>query len=240
MNLSHRVAALLLAAPFTAFASPWSGEVALGYLATTGNAETSSLNSKAKAVYAVESWKSATTIAAINSYADDESSAENYSATEQIDFNFTPRDYAFVALEWNKDLFASIRERTSETVGYGRHVLTGPAHLLDLEIGAGARQEQLNEQPRERQGEAIGRGAARYAWNFSPTSAFEQSLKVESGNSNTYAESVTKLKLAVIGNVYANISYTIKHNSKTALDTEKTDTETAVTLSYQFGQGGSP
>lgn len=236
MNPSHFVSALLLAAPLTAIASPWSGELALGYLATTGNADTSSLNTKGKLVYAAERWKNETTIAAINSYADKESSAENYAATEQLDLNFNPRDYAFVAIEWNKDLFAAIRERTSETVGYGRHVLAGPVHLLDLEIGAGARQEKINERPRDSESEAIGRGTAFYAWTFSPTSTFEQSLKVESGSSNTYGESVTRLKLAVIGNVYANLSYTIKHNSKTAADTEKTDTETAVSLSYQFGQ----
>src|SRR3546814_12422051 len=69
---------------------------------------------------------------------------------------------AFVAVEWNKDLFAAIRERTSETAGYGRHVLIGPTHFLDLEVGVGARQQETSDIPRERETEFIERGAAKY------------------------------------------------------------------------------
>jgi putative salt-induced outer membrane protein len=237
MNVKGVVAlAVLVAVPTMAQAEPWSGDFALGYLATSGNSETSSINAKGSLVYAADRWKNTLTAAAVNTYADNESSAENYAATEQLDYNFTPRDYAFGAVEWNKDLFAAIRERTSETVGYGRHVLTGPTHLLDLEIGAGARQSQTNDDPRQREDDLIGRGAAKYQWNISQTATFLEALKIESGESNTYVESVTQLKLAIVGNLYANLSYTVKSNTDTAPDTEHTDTETAVTLSYEFGK----
>ncbi|WP_051361929.1 DUF481 domain-containing protein [Solimonas soli] len=230
------ILAALAAAPAIARAEPWSGDFALGYLATTGNSKTSSVNAKGSLVYAADRWKNTVAAAAVSTYADDVSSAESYLATEQLDYNFTPRDYAFVALEWNKDLFAAIRERTSETAGYGRHVLTGPAHLLDLEIGAGARQQQTNDQPRERENDFIGRAAAKYQWNISPTATFLEALKVEAGENNTYTESVSQLKLAIIGSLFANLSYTVKNNSNTAPETKSTDTETAVTLSYEFGK----
>ncbi|MGH8444708.1 MAG: DUF481 domain-containing protein [Solimonas sp.] len=230
------VFACLAAAPVLAQAEPWSGDLALGYLATSGNSETSSVNAKGGLVYAADRWKNTLTGSAINTYADNESSAENYTVTEQLDYNFTPRDYAFGAVEWNKDLFAAIRERTSETVGYGRHVLVGPTHLLDLEIGAGARQSQTNDVPRQREDDLIGRGAAKYQWNISQTATFLEALKIETGESNTYTESVTQLKLAIVGNLYANLSYTIKSNTDTAPDTKHTDTETAVSLSYEFGK----
>jgi putative salt-induced outer membrane protein len=237
MNVKGLVAlAVLVAVPTMAQAEPWSGDFALGYLATSGNSETSSINAKGSLVYAADRWKNTLTAAAVNTYADNESSAENYTATEQLDYNFTPRDYAFGAVEWNKDLFAAIRERTSETIGYGRHVLMGSTHLLDLEIGAGARQSQTNDVPRQREDDFIGRGAAKYQWNISQTATFLEALKVETGESNTYVESVTQLKLAIVGNLYANLSYTVKNNSETAPDTEHTDTETAVTLSYEFGK----
>src|SRR3546814_4608337 len=106
--------------PALAQAAPWSGDVALCYLATTGNSKTSSLNGKFSLIYAQERWKNTLSAAAINTYADNESSAESYAANEQLDYNFTTRDYASVAVEWNKDLFAAIRKRTSETAGYGR------------------------------------------------------------------------------------------------------------------------
>src|SRR3546814_20737515 len=43
--------------PALAQAAPWSGDVALGYLATTGNSKTSSLNGKFSLIYAQERWK---------------------------------------------------------------------------------------------------------------------------------------------------------------------------------------
>lgn len=230
------IAACLGMAPPLAEAAPWSGDVAIGYLATTGNSETSSLNGKFNVVYAQERWKNTLTGSAVNTYADDESSAESYLATEQLDYNFTSRDYAFGAVEWTKDLFAAVRERTSETTGYGRHVLTGPTHFLDLEIGAGARQQQTNDTPRQRNTDFIGRGAAKYRWAITDTTSFSESLKVETGESNTYTESVAALKLQVVGNIYANLSYTIKNNTQSAPDTKKTDTEAAVTMSYEFGK----
>ncbi|HET8882966.1 MAG TPA: DUF481 domain-containing protein [Solimonas sp.] len=222
--------------PALAQAAPWSGDVAVGYLATTGNSKTSSLNGKFSLVYAQERWKNTLSAAAINTYADNESSAESYTANEQLDYNFTPRDYAFGAVEWNKDLFAAIRERTSETAGYGRHVLIGPTHFLDLEVGVGARQQQTSDIPRERESEFIERGAAKYRWAITQTTSFTESLKVESGHSNTYTESITALKLQIVGSLFANLSYTIKNNTQSAPDTKKTDTEAAVTVSYEFGK----
>lgn len=222
--------------PALAQAAPWSGDVALGYLATTGNSKTSSLNGKFSVVYAQERWKNTFSAAAINTYADNVSSAESYAANEQLDYNFTTRDYAFGAVEWNKDLFAAIRERTSETAGYGRHVLVGPTHFLDLELGIGARQQQTNDVPRERESEFIERGAVKYRWAITQTTTFIEALKVESGHSNTYSESATSLKLQIVGSLFANLSYTIKNNSQSAPDTKKTDTEAAVTVSYEFGK----
>jgi putative salt-induced outer membrane protein len=225
--------------PLPAQAAPWSGDVAIGYLATTGNSETSSLNGKSSVVYAHDDWKNTLAVSAVNTYADGQSSAENYLAAEQLEYNFTMRDYAFGAVDWNKDLFAAIRESTSETAGYGRHLLIGPRHFLDAELGVGARQQQTNDVPRERQNEFIGRGALKYRWAITDTTSFQQSLKVASGQSNTYTEAVSALKLQIIGNLFTNLSYTIKNNTQSAPDTEKTDTEAAVTISYEFGKAKS-
>src|SRR3546814_10536335 len=58
--------------PALAQVAPWSGDVALGYLATTGNSKTSSLNGKFSLIYAQERWKNTLSAAAINTYADNE------------------------------------------------------------------------------------------------------------------------------------------------------------------------
>jgi putative salt-induced outer membrane protein len=231
------LALALSSCSLAAQAAPWSGEVGLGYLGTSGNSETTSLNGKLALDYVNGPWKNAFTASAINSSSDDEgSTAERYTVGNKLDWGFTERDYVFGVVEWEKDLFGGVRERTSEAVGYGRHILTGPVHLLDAEIGAGARQLQNNDPGRTREDDMIGRAFAKYQWTLTETSAFIQSLKVESGADNTFTESVTELKLSVVGNLFASLSYTIKNNSEVPAGTESTDTFAAVNLSYAFGK----
>lgn len=228
------VAAMSLFCVGTAHAA-WSGDVEFGYLATSGNTDTESLNGKFLAEYDAGSWSNKLTAGGAYTTDQSDTTAERYVAADTLAWDINERNYLFVTVDWEKDLFAGVRERLSETIGYGRHVLTGPVHTLDLELGAGARQSQDND-TRERYDDAIFRAAMLYGWTISETSKFKQSLKTESGESNTFVESVSELKLAVVGNLYAGLSYTVKYNSDVADGSENTDTYTAVNLSYSFGQ----
>lgn len=212
-----------------------SGDAGVGLLSTTGNSESESFNGKLRVDWATEVWKNSFTASAINSGNEEGRTAERYTIGNQLDYNFTPRDYAFGALDWEKDLFGGFRERTSEAVGYGRRVLLGPVHKLDVEIGGGARQTEQQDTG-EREDEMIGRLSGEYSWTLSETSAFSQTLKVEYGRENTFTEAVSELKLSIIGNLFAAISFTARNNSDVPPDTKKTDTFTAVNLSYSFGK----
>ncbi|WP_420464533.1 DUF481 domain-containing protein [Panacagrimonas sp.] len=226
--------AFLALAPSAVAASEWKGEAAAGLLTTSGNSETQSINGKFNLEYLTTKWKNRFTATALNNSDEEESTAERYTVGDQLDYNFNPKNYAFVAVDWEKDRFGGFRERTVQSLGYGHRFLTGPKHLLDAEIGAGARQTEAQDTG-EREDEFIGRLSSRYQWVISETSTFSQSIKVESGSENTFSEAVSELKLSIIGNVFAGISFTARNNSDVPPDTKKTDTYTAVNLSYTFG-----
>ena len=231
--------AVLLAIPACAFGGDWSGELAAGYLATSGNSSTRALNAKAQVGWTQGPWKNVLLGSAINTAERGAVTAERYLTTDKLTYDFAERNYVFLALEFEKDLFGGIRTRSSETAGYGRHFLSGPVHKLDGELGAGARQteEQLT---RDHHDDAVGRAALIYGWKISDTSAFSQLLKSESGRSNTLVESTTELKLEVIGRLAAALSYTVKYNTHVPEGVGKTDTFTAVNLSYGFGTAEPP
>lgn len=229
------VLSTLLLAPTLAVAQPWSGEIAAGYLGTSGNSDTQSLNGKVALNYEQDKWKNLFVATALGSADADGSTAERYTAGNKTEYSITPNDYVFVALEWEKDLFGGIRQRTSETVGYGRRILTGPVHELDVEVGIGARQTEENVTG-FKDDDLVGRFAGRYAWIISETSSFVQALKVETGDANTSTESISELKLAIVGNLHAMLSYTVRHNSDVPAGTKRTDTFTAVNLAYSFGK----
>ena len=233
-----RIATVLLCLSTAAWAGPdpngWSGEAGAGYLASNGNTKSSSLNAKLALDYVHNQWKNAFLATAFGASDQQEATGERYTASDKLDYNFSERDYAFGAVEYEKDLFGPVGQRTVESVGYGRHILTGPVHVLDADIGVGARQSTANVTD-ERSNDAIARLGGKYTWNISATSAFNETLSVETGSSNTYTQSITELKFNVVGNIFASSSYTIRNNSHVPAGTGRTDTVTALNLSYTFG-----
>lgn len=227
------ILAALLLSPSPSHAQ-WKGEAGAGLLTTSGNSESESFNGKLLLDWKHDPWKNTVSATAINSGDEDGRTAERYTVGDKLDWHFSKRDYLFGAVDWEKDLFGGYRERTAETAGYGRHLLTGPTHLLDVEIGAGARQTE-EQDTGDKQNEAIARAGGRYQWKLTEHSAFAQAVKVEYGKSNTFTESITELKLTVVGSLFAALSFTLRSNSDVPEDTKKTDTFTAVNLSYAFG-----
>ena len=104
--------------------------------------------------------------------------------------------------------------------------------VLIATLGAGSRQSDLIDGTSET--ETIFRGGLDYTWTLSETAEFTQDVIVESGEENTYLESVTALSAKLVGNLALVASYTIKNNSEVLPGIEDTDTFTALSLEYIF------
>jgi putative salt-induced outer membrane protein len=202
--------------------SPWSGNVKFGYIATSGNTESESMNSSFEVNYIKELWEHQLRGAAIYSTDAGWKSARN----------LTDHDFLFGRLDWRKDRFNSITKQFSQSVGYGRRLINTDKHSLNGEVGIGARQSDLADGTDE--SDTIYTGRLTYAWQISETASFGQSLLVEAGSSNTFTESVTELKARLVGGLALVASYTIRNNSDVLPATEKTDTRTAISLEYAF------
>jgi putative salt-induced outer membrane protein len=213
-------------------AGPWSGNVRLGYLATTGNSETENSNFAFGVDYQRDAWKHGVTGSAIGASTDDENTAESYTLGVRSTYDYTERDYLFGRIDWLKDKFSSYDQQLSQTVGYGRRVIMQPHQTLNLEIGAGARQSELRDGDEEN--EAIARLGAKYEYLFNESAQFNFDLGVQSGQENTFTEAVAALKTTLVGSLAAVVSYTVRNNTDVIDDTEKTDTLTSISLSYSF------
>ncbi len=212
--------------------SPWSGKTTLGYLATSGNTETSTLNAGFEVGYKTGKWAHTFKAAAVNASEDDVTTAEAYDAGWKSERNLTDHDFLFGRLNWRKDRFGGFDTQFSQTVGYGRRLIDADKHKLNAEVGFGARQSETQLGVKE--DETIFRAGLDYKWLLSETAQFTQDLTAESGDENTYVESVTALKAKLLGDLALVASYTIKHNTDVPPLTEKTDTYTALSLEYTF------
>ncbi len=211
---------------------PWSGKATLGYLATSGNTENSNLNTGLEITYEPNRWKHRLRALAINAAENEVTTAEAYELGWKSELSLGESNFLFGRITWRKDRFSSYDQQFSQTVGYGRRLINTDAHRLNAEIGAGARQSDLVDGTKEE--EFILRGGLDYLWKISDTAEFSQLLGVESGDKNTYLESVTALKSTLIGRLALVASYTVKHNTDVLPTREKTDTYTALSLEYAF------
>ena len=211
---------------------PIEGKASFGYLATSGNTDSTNANAAFGLIYRQIIWSHEFGLSAVSADNQGTTTAQAYTAGYVARRDFSEKSYLFAALDWQSDRFSSYDEQISETVGYGRHLLMSEAHVLNAEMGIGARQAELRNGFQE--DEAIVRGSIDYIWTISDTTDFSQDLVVESGSSNTSIESVTELRARIIGDIALVLSLRIKNNSDVLPSTDKTDRFTAISLEYAF------
>lgn len=239
MNCRLLLVAALAITPLSLFAaesaeqSPWAGKATLGYLATSGNTENSTLNTGFEVSYSTGKWAHFLEAAAIAASENEVTTAEAYDLGWKSERKITDQDFIFARLQWRKDNFGAFDTQFSQTLGYGRRLIDNDTHKLNLEFGVGARQSEL-QLPGLNENETIFTAGGYYKWQFSETAEFRQDLTVEAGGENTYTESVTAISAKLLGKLALVASYTIKNNSDVPPLTEKTDTYTALSLEYLF------
>jgi putative salt-induced outer membrane protein len=214
-------------------ASPLAGKAALGYLATSGNTESTNVNAQIELeVDPAERWRHRFTLATIAASTVAETTAEAYSFAYKAQQYFSAENYFFALLDWKKDRFSGYPEQLSETVGFGRRLVDRARHDLSLEGGFGAKQATSTDGTQLEN--AIVRGGLEYVFLLSDTAEFSQRVSVERGEDNTYTEAISKISARVIGDVSLVFSYTIKNNSDVPLDVAERDTFSSVALEYAF------
>jgi putative salt-induced outer membrane protein len=230
----HRwlITALIFSAHVAHAQDPIEGKVSLGYISTSGNTDSSTVNAAFNLKLTQEVWNHEFDLTAIKADTSGVTTAEAYTAGYTARRDIGERSYLFGALSWQQDEFSSYTEQTSETVGYGRHLVMTERHELNVEAGGGLRQAELLNG--EKTDEGILRAALDYEWTLSETTSFSQSLVIENGSSNTRTESLSELRANIIGNIALVLSYRLRNNSDVLPGTEKTDRFTSVSLEYAF------
>lgn len=226
------LAPLGLLAQETEESGPWTGKASLGYLATSGNTENSTLNTAVEVSYSTGQWVHTAKAFALNASENEQPTAEAYDFGWKSERKLTDHDFLYARAKWRKDVFGAYATQFSQTLGYGRRLIDNDAHSLNAEVGIGARQSELQDTSEEN--ETVYTGGLYYAWQLSETAQFRQDLSIEAGDENRYTESVTALSAKLLGDLALVASYTIKHNSDVPPSTEKTDRYTALSLEYSF------
>lgn len=210
----------------------WEATAELGYIKTTGNSETETLNAKFKGETGYNKWTHQLELEALKSVSNDVRSAEKYRIEVQSDYDLGERMYAFGNANWENDNFSGLNYQASVASGLGYKVIKNDEMKLNLELAPGYRITE--DESNNTEEDAIVRAAETFSWNLSETSTFDQYLKVEAGDSNTETRFGLALTSKVAGDLSMKISHDITHNSDVPAGSDKTDRETAITLVYKL------
>ena len=226
------IVALVASASLGASAEGLSGKVSFGYLGTSGNSESSSVNAATALSYEQDRWTHNFDAAARGAEDSGETTAEAYSLVLKSDCAINDSSYLFGLLSWDKDKFSGYDQQISQAVGYGRNLINTDRTQWNAEIGAGARQSDLRDGSSE--SETILRAATDYTVALTETSEFNATLAIEAGEENTASEALLAIKARLIGDLALAASYRVRHNSEVPAGSEKRDTLTAISLEYAF------
>ena len=212
--------------------SSWSSEAELGYVKTTGNTETESLNFKSAAEYKRTDWVHTLKFETAHNSDNNGTTAEKYLLFLKTKYSISERSYLFGRVQYEDDRFSGYNYQASEVLGYGRKLIKTDELKVNAEVGAGVRQNDLEI------GEDTSEGIIVFAgdidWKINAFANLKEELTIEVGEDRTITKSVTSLKNKLNSLLSSKITYTVKHASEVPVGTKKTDTELAVTLVYAF------
>ena len=209
-----------------------SGKAAFGYLATSGNTESTNVNAAFNLEHRLRRWRHEYVLSAVSASSAGETTAEAYRAAYEARRAFGEHSYLFTAVDWKRDRFSGFAEQVSETVGYGRRLVDGERHSLDAGVGAGFRQAETRDGLEE--DDEIVRGSLTYLWTLSETAELEQRVVAESGATNTSIDATTAVRARLFGDISLVVSYRVRNNSDVPPDSVDTDRFTSISLEYAF------
>ena len=201
---------------------PLVGTVALGYLSTSGNTDSTNANASFKAIWdRGHDWIHSWSALAISARTNGVTTAEAYAAGYKAQRTLNMKSYLFATGDWRQDQFSGYSRQSTEAIGYGRKLVDTDKQMLSVEGGLGKKQATLTNGTDVDEG--IVHGGLDYLLHLGETSRSRQKLLLEAGDKNRYTESTSAIKAKIRGNLALVASYVIKSNSDVPVGVEQTD-----------------
>ncbi|MDX1351819.1 MAG: DUF481 domain-containing protein [Thiomicrorhabdus sp.] len=213
-----------------------SGSGELGFSDSTGNTVNTAFYGALKLKYTQEKYILKSLIEANYKSEDGTQTEERYLIELQGNryYSADKSYYSFVAGRLEKNEFADIDLDTTLSLGLGKTLYKTEASELNGELGLGYQNTDYVTTGVKSDTQTVAIGKLDFSHTINEQVKFTQDLAVTSGENNTRFESNTGFKVKVAEKMNLKASYKYRHNDKPAAGTKKTDTQTILTLIYDF------
>lgn len=221
---------------------PFSMDGEFGFIATSGNTETTSIKGKVAAHQELEHWSNDFMFDAL--YKKDEVTLENgddttqttaqkYFLSGQGNYKLENPDHRlFVFASYEDDKFSSFDYQSTIASGWSQKMWEDDKSKFEYSAGPGYSFAKKVDGSSENG--LIVRGALDYQRKISDTATFKQLLSTEIGADNTKSKSETSVSAQINGSLSLKLSLIMDHNSDVIEGRENLDTQTAATVVYTF------
>ena len=227
--------------------SPWSGSSGeLGFASAHGNSSTESFNGRLRGRYTDGDWIHSLDLFGLRSNAEytitnddgtttrqSQTTAERYTAAAGSALQLGEHRQLTATGRYETDDFATYDRSGTFGIGYGTRLLDWQHFYLDAQVGPGVRRAHNAVEDRTETG-LIGRGLFDLKYTITNTTDLVNTLLVESGSYNTYAQNDFGVQVAMNQRFALKAAWQLRHNSDVSDDKQKTDTLTTVNLVYTF------
>lgn len=229
MNKTSLAGLLALALAPALPAAEWSPEAELGLVATSGNTETTSARGRFGLKGEDALWTHDYGFSALWAEDSGQTTAERYDLAGKLGRKFGERQYAGAAARFEDDAFSSYDYQATLAFNYGAWLLRDDRRVLQLEGGPGVRQSR-DSLTGETERDGLLRGFVDYSHQLTESTRFFNTLLVEAGEENTFAQNDIGLAVSINKSLALKASLQARHNTEVPLGTERTDTLTSVNI----------
>ncbi|WP_075185394.1 DUF481 domain-containing protein [Teredinibacter haidensis] len=234
-------------------AKSFGAEAEVGTLLTSGNTDSTTFKGKLNINHDLNNWlnnyvveglyseNEATIGEGPDAITESQVTAEKYFLSAQSDYKLNQEHRGlFMYGSYEDDKFSGYEYQGTIAGGYSDRLFETENTSLDFSAGPGvsfSKPERLGAESTETSKAAIVHLAGKFRWQISQNAKFTQTLVTDytpdsDKNSKTKAESA--LTATLNGSFALKTGFTVTNNSVVPEDTEKTDTQTSVTLVYTY------
>jgi putative salt-induced outer membrane protein len=215
------------------FFQGWGGEGQVGGFVTSGNTEDSGFNVGLVLNREGLMWNHHLNAIADFQKAGGVTTREAFRVSYQLDYKISNLWYAFGLVQWERDKFALLDRRFTESLGAGYTVLNRAPLSLLVESGVALRQTRYIT-PVIDESDVAGRVTAKFAWDIRQGLRFTEDAGGLFGGRTSTMYSRSALTVALGGALSARASFDVNYESNPPPDVENTDTVTRFALVYSF------
>lgn len=231
--LSAALAAALIA-PNAAAQFAGTGE--LGYSNNTGNTENTALYASLKMKYEQERLLLKSLIESSYKSENGDETEERYLLDLQADYfyNDDKKLYSFAGTRFEKNKFEDIELDSTLRLGVGNKFIKTEATEVTGEVAIGYQTTDYTTSGVDSESQTVGIAKLIASHQLNEQVTLLQDLAVTSGSERTQFESNTGVSVKVSDKANLKVSYKYRNNDNPPAGTKETDTQTLVTLTYDF------